>query len=107
MRLPDIHGLISLDNSGNLEDAVAQFTTICDRLRRIVPEEKEMPPIRSAKLLVEPSTMMENVRLGKWTAVGKHSEVRDTELDIVYTSFMLLEDITQGRCPHEKSTTAP
>ena len=30
----------------------------------------------------------------------------DATLGSVYTSFMLLEDITQGRCSHEKSTTA-
>lgn len=78
---PDIPDLIVLDNSGDLDEAGRLFTNICDRLRRVsMPQEKGTPGL-SDHPAVEPSALVENTRLGKWTAVGKHSEVRDSEID--------------------------
>lgn len=36
MTLPDIPGLITLDNSGTLEEAGQRFVTLCNQLRRIL-----------------------------------------------------------------------
>ncbi len=37
LALPDIPGLVTLDNSGELEEAAQRFTALCEQMRRMPP----------------------------------------------------------------------
>ena len=80
MKLPDVPGLIVLDNSGDLDEAGRLFTDVCDRLRRTPIPDSRKSAGPSGMPEVDASALVENTRLGEWTAVGKHSEVRDSEI---------------------------